>query len=153
MGSRAQTAAAMTDRTNPPARMTVPARARGRGRPHAKATAGLRERAWWLARQLGKPFTLDDLLLTLNDSGAKDAASNLGRYLRGLELAGVLQRLQRRAPGCGPTSNGHVIWRLAMDLGPKAPVYRAADKAVWDPNAQRVLKIVAATSTTTEAAK
>lgn len=139
MGAHSQAAAAMTDRTNPPARMTVPVPARGRGRPPARAAAGLRERAWWLARQLGKPFTLDDLLFTLNDRGAKDAASNLGRYLRALELAGVLQRLQRRAPGDSPKSNGRVIWRLAQDLGPQAPVYRAGQKAVWDPNTQRLL--------------
>lgn len=126
----------MSERINPVARMTVPVKRRGRGRPPADKGRGLRERAWWLMRT--RPaFTLDDLLLTLAEGAERDPASNLGRYIRGLERVGVLQRLQRRIPGRAPTSNGHVIWRLVRDLGRAAPLVRAA--GVWDPNAGALL--------------
>lgn len=122
----------MVQITNTAARMTVPVR-RGRGRPLAKKTRGLRERAWWVMREVPR-FTLDDLLLTLVDGGQKDAPSNLQKYISALERVGVLERLQRRAPGNSPTSNGHVIWRLARDLGRKAPVWRGAQQVLFDPN-------------------
>ena len=122
----------MVQITNTAARMTVPVR-RGRGRPLAKKTRGLRERAWWVMREVPR-FTLDDLLLTLVDGGQKDAPSNLQKYIHALERVGVLERLQRRAPGNSPTSNGHVIWRLARDLGRKAPIWRGAQQVLFDPN-------------------
>lgn len=122
-----------------PARMTVAVRRRGRGRPAATAATGLRERAWWLMRVLGKPFTLDDLLFTLNDGTQADAHGNLSKYLAKLEIAGVLRRLKRRAAGYGPKSNGLVVWRLVRDLGPLAPVWRAKSQALWDPNGQQLI--------------
>lgn len=127
-------------------RMTTAAPARGRGRPNPTQASGLRERAWWLIRTLGRPFTLDDLLFTINDGSAADAENNLGRYLRQLATAGVVQRLARKAPGRAPTSNGLVVWRLARDLGPKAPVYRSAAHTVWDPNSQALLQPEAGTT-------
>ena len=130
----------MSERINPPACMTVPAVPRGRGKPLAAKSAGLRERAWWLIRTLCKPFTLDDLLFTLNDSGQADAVGHLGKYLRHLERCGVLTRLARRAPGRAPTSNGCVIWRLRRDLGPKAPVWRDKAQALWDPNGKTEIR-------------
>jgi hypothetical protein len=128
----------MSERIQPVARMTVTVCRRGKGRPQQQRTSGLRERAWWLMRQHPR-FTLDDLLFTLNDSGAKDAPGNLTKYIAGLEAVGVLVRLQRRAPGRAPTSNGHVIWRLARDLGRQAPVWRAKQRALWDPNSSTLI--------------
>jgi hypothetical protein len=126
-----------------PARMTVPLR-RGRGRPLKDRTSGLRERAWWLMRQV-KRFTLDDLLLTLADGSQRDAPNNLQKYIAALERCGVLVRLQRRVPGNAMTSNGHVIWRLALDLGRDAPVWRAKARVLWDPNAKAAIAPVATT--------
>jgi len=119
------------------ARMTVPVQ-RSRGRPHAKKTRGLRQRAWWVMREVPR-FTLDDLLLTLVDDGQKDAPSNLQKYISALERVGVLVRLARRVAGSTPTSNGHVIWRLARDLGRAAPVWRSAQRVVFDPNSGALL--------------
>lgn len=124
----------MSERCDPVARMTVAPARRRPGRPLAQRTRGLRERAWWLMRTLPR-FTLDELLFTLADGRERDAASNLGKYIRALERVGVLRRLARRAPGTAPRSNGHVIWRLVRDLGRQAPVWRSSAQALWDPNA------------------
>lgn len=131
----------MCDRIASPASMAVPPQRRRRIR---KVCTGLRDRAWWLIRALGKPFTVDDLLFTISDGGAKDPAGNLARYLLALERAGVLARLQRRAPGRSPTSNGLVIWRLVRDLGPRAPVRRRDGQGLWDPNANQLMPCPAA---------
>lgn len=122
------------------ARITVPAK---RGRPYTRKTSGLRERAWWLMRKLPR-FTIDDLLFTLADGGEQDAPGNLTKYVRALERVGVLSRLMRRAPGNTPTSNGHVIWRLARDLGRTAPVWRSASQQLFDPNTGGLIGVVAA---------
>jgi len=70
--------------------------ASGQGRRRIERTNGLRERAWWLMRELRK-FTVADLLTTLADGSERDAHGNLGRYLSVLEQAGVVQRMRRRA--------------------------------------------------------
>lgn len=89
-------------------------------------------------------FTLDDLLLTLAEPGMRDAPGNLLKYVRALERVGVLVRLERRAPGQARTSNGHVIWRLARDLGRQAPVWRSRQQQLWDPNARCAIPVLAA---------
>lgn len=99
---------------------------------------GLRERAWWLMRELRK-FTLADLLTTLADGSERDARDNLGKYLRVLERVGVLARMRRRVAGVAPTSNGYVLWWLKRDLGRLAPVWRQRQGVVFDPNAGEVL--------------
>jgi hypothetical protein len=128
----------VSETIDPVARMTVRPVRRGRGRPEAARCSGLRERAWWLMRTLPR-FTLDDLLFTLADGGERDAAGNLRKYCRALERVGVLRRLDRRAPGRAPTSNGLVIWRLVRDLGRQAPVWRTGMQALWDPNCNAYL--------------
>jgi len=97
-------------------------------------TIGLRQRAWWVMRRHGV-FTLPELLATVADGGEKDAASNLGHYLRALAKAGILSTEGRAAPE-KPTSNGCLRYRLAVDCGRKAPVWRASRGEVYDPNAQ-----------------
>jgi hypothetical protein len=138
---RASTSAASAERVTPVARMTVPTPKRPRGRPAAQHTSGLRERAWWLMRELPR-FTLDDLLYTLAGPDDLDAPNNLMKYIRGLERTGVLARLQRRAAGTAKTSNGRVIWRVARDLGRQAPVWKPTHLCVWDPNTATKLPVV-----------
>lgn len=147
MSGHAVMAAAKPAAMHGPARMTVALRRRQRGKPMANTSGGLRGRAWWLMRSTPR-FTLDDLLLTLADGSEGDAPGNLGKYLRGLERAGVVKRLKRREPGASPTSPGHVIWRLARDLGPLAPVWRhkSSGGAVWDPNAGQLLQPLGSTA-------
>ena len=140
----------MTSVTNTVARMTVPCR-RGRGRLLAKRSSGLRERAWWLMCQVRR-FTLDDLLLTLADGTQRDAPGNLQKYISALERVGVLVRLARRMPGNTPTSNGHVIWRLARDLGRTAPVWRARQQVLFDPNTGALMPTLASAAAAATAA-
>lgn len=95
-------------------------------------------------------FTLDDLLLTLAEPGMRDAPGNLLKYVRALERVGVLVRLQRRVPGQALQSNGHVIWRLARDLGRQAPVWRSRQQLLWDPNAGCAIPVLAAAAAAPE---
>lgn len=96
-------------------------------------SGGLRQRAWWILRNR-KETTLEGLLNTLNDGQQKDAASNLGKYLRALERAGILKRAAQRVPGATLTSNGHIRYQLVIDCGMDAPLWRASRKEVFAPS-------------------
>jgi hypothetical protein len=98
-----------------------------------KQTHGLRERAWWVIRRRGS-FTLVELLATVADGAQKDAANNLGKYIRALNKAGILTVDAKRVPGTALTSSGCYRYRLAIDLGHEAPVWRATSNTVYDPN-------------------
>ncbi|HRD35476.1 MAG TPA: hypothetical protein PLR02_14640 [Rhodocyclaceae bacterium] len=124
--------------------------ASGQGRRRIERTNGLRERAWWLMRELRK-FTVADLLTTLADGSERDAHGNLGRYLSVLEQAGVVQRMRRRVPGAAVTSNGHILWWLKRDLGRMAPVWRQRHRTVYDPNSGDVLALASADAAVTGA--
>lgn len=97
-----------------------------------KVCYGLRQRAWWVMRRHGV-FTLPELLAAVADGHERDAASNLGRYLRALAGAGIL-KLEGRARPESPTSNGALRYRLAVDCGRDAPVWRLKQNTVYDPN-------------------
>lgn len=119
-----------------------------RGRPPVagaaiKGATGLRGQCWWLMRELGS-FTINQLLETYATGEEKDAHNNVDNYLFRLEAVGVVQRLARRQGGEAPTSPGYVVWVLARNLGPLAPVWRRTQKVVWDPNAQCVVLPLAA---------
>lgn len=103
-----------------------------------KVTRGLRERAWWLMREMRK-FTLVDLLTTLADGSESDARSNIAKYLAALEAVGVLRRVHRKVPRQTGTGRGHDIWWLARDLGRAAPVARHTHREVFDPNSGETL--------------
>lgn len=118
----------------------------GQGRRHYKKTSGLRERAWWLMRELRK-FTVTDLLTTLADGTERDAYSNLCKYLATLERVGVVQRMKRRVPGLSAQSNGHVLWWLKRDLGRQAPLWRQRHGVVFDPNSGEILPFLTAEET------
>jgi biotin operon repressor len=109
----------------------------GQGERPRERTAGLRERAWWHFRA-HKIASMKELLTTHAEGGERDATSNVYKYLLALERAGILQRCAQRAPA--RQSRGLVIWRLALDLGPKAPVWRQTAQAVFDPNSGRVFR-------------
>jgi len=110
----------------------------GQTAPRTK-TIGLRQRAWWVMRRHGV-FTLPDLLATVADGGEKDAAGNLGRWLRALVCAGILRTEGRDRPA-KPTSNGCLRYRLAIDGGSHAPVWRTSRGEVYDPNSGEVYAI------------
>jgi hypothetical protein len=103
----------------------------GQTAPRNKAF-GLRARAWWVMRETPR-FSVTDLLAIVATGGEADAASNLGKYLRALSRAGILVEVGRKAPA-SLTSNGEIVYRLARNAGPKAPVWRASRGEVYDPN-------------------
>ncbi|AUN95902.1 hypothetical protein [Pseudazoarcus pumilus] len=117
--------------------------ASGQGRRRHERTYGLRQRAWWLMREIRK-FTVADLLTTLADGSERDPADNLRRWLVQLERVGVVQRMRRRVPGTAMTSNGHILWWLKRDLGRAAPVWRQRHGVVFDPNTGNILRPEAA---------
>ena len=104
-----------------------------------RTARGLRVRAWWLMRQLGR-WTLPDLLTTLADGTQRTPQSNMLRYLNGLEAAGIVRRAKRTVPSSRP-GRGHVLWILARDLGPQAPVLRDDRRELYDPNAGTTLPL------------
>lgn len=105
-----------------------------------RACSGLRERAWWVMRELHK-FSLPDLLDRLADGSERDAAGNLRKYVGVLERAGIVQRMKRRVAGASPTSNGYILYWLKRDLGRFAPVWRRSQGAVFDPNSGELLPL------------
>ena len=102
-------------------------------------TVGLRERAWWHFR-VHRVATIKDLLTTHATGKEKAAQDNLYKWVVALELAGILQRLPAKQPA--KQSKGRVVWSLAKDLGPAAPVWRQIAKTVFDPNSGQVFPLV-----------
>jgi len=100
-------------------------------------TIGLRQRAWWVMRKRVS-FTVPELLATLADGTERDAISNLGKYVRALEKAGILKRDVKRQAGSALTSPGMLRYEMRLDVGRKAPVWRAKACAVYDPNSDTV---------------
>ncbi len=111
--------------------------ASGQGSKRTRKSVGLRERAWWLMREV-KQFTLADLLTTLASGAERDAESNLRKYVTALEAVGVVKRLKRRAGVLA-------IWRLTRDLGRQCPVRRNSGE-IYDPNSNSMLEAQEATN-------
>ncbi|MGE5621485.1 MAG: hypothetical protein ACM3VY_00515 [Candidatus Bathyarchaeota archaeon] len=107
----------------------------GQGERPRQRTVGLRERAWWHFRA-HRLATLKELLTTHADGTEKAADNNLYKWLAALEKVGILQRSARRLPA--RQSRGQVQWKLAKDLGPKAPVWRQVAREIFDPNGGKI---------------
>lgn len=118
------------------------------GRRHIERTTGLRQRAWWVMREM-KKFTVACLLHTLADGTERAAGDNLRRYLATLASVGVVTPTARRVPGLEPNSRGHVVWYLKRDLGRQAPVCRQRHGTVYDPNSGETLTPLAGADTDT----
>lgn len=106
-------------------------------RPRNK-TVGLRERAWWHFRA-HTVATIKDLLSTHANGTEKAAQDNLYKWVIALEAVGILKRLPVKQ--AAKQSKGRVVWSLAKDLGPAAPVWRQIAKTVFDPNSGDVFSI------------
>lgn len=87
-----------------------------------------RDRAWQSMRILRR-FTLPDLIAT-----AEISADNARKYVRGLRRSGYITIDTPKAEG---KKNGHEIYRLTRDTGPKAPRLQK-DGNTYDPNEHQV---------------
>lgn len=90
-----------------------------------RPVADVRQRAWNSIRVL-KRFTVADLAATA-DAGGR----NLRAYLQALARAGLIAVAVPKRNG---HAGGHVVWRLARDLGPSHPLPRRDGSGVHDPN-------------------
>lgn len=113
----------------------------GQGERRCKKTIGLRERAWWEMRNKGTA-NLKQIVTTHADGSEKAAEVNVYKYLVALEKAGILARQGKRLTT--RKGNERVQWRLVLDLGVKAPVWRNRAQEVYDPNSEKVFPIAAA---------
>lgn len=93
----------------------------------------IRQRCWTLLRMRRRQSTYDLVASARSDRDRAPQASVL-KFLRHLELAGYVARLEARAPGTAPTSNGHANWLLLKDTGPVAPVVNHDAGTVRDGN-------------------
>jgi len=97
----------------------------------------IRTKAWRAMRIKGK-FSLEDLGRSVLDGSeeGKEPLHNIRKYVVGLQKAGYLLEMKRRARGSAPTSNGSKRWMLVRNTGPLAPVIRKGSQ-VWDQNEER----------------
>ena len=93
----------------------------------ARRTA--RDRIWQSMRILRR-FTLPDLAAT-----AEAGENNCLKYTRELTAGGIVRVIKPHESG---HKNGHIIWFLVRDLGPKSPRLRK-DGTLFDPNTDAVL--------------
>lgn len=110
----------------------------GPRRPHTAkvpkpARNTFRQRVWTALRMSGA-VTVGDLVMAAAGSDDLDAESNAAWYLCRLRTAGYIAELPVRQKGTRPTSNGFKRYRLILDTGPQAPVYRPKTRSVHDYN-------------------
>lgn len=117
---------------------------RGKGRPVGVIAKGIRVKAWRTMRALSQSspnFTLGDILDIVATGSEKDAPSNLLKYMACLERYGVLVRRTARDHSAKVMGPGVVVWRIANDLGWYAPVWRQAEKVLWNPNTNSIVPL------------
>lgn len=103
-------------------------------------TIGLRPRAWWVMRRRIS-FTISELMATLCDGTERDANGNLAKWLRALEKAGIVAREEKRQAGNALTSPGMLRYKLVINAGRQAPVWRAKSNTVYDPNTEIIYQL------------
>ena len=90
-------------------------------------------RLWKALRAMRKGTTPQLVSLARNDQdGNPDAAA--ARLLRTWRRSGFVTKIGGRAKGTAPTSNGHVIWYIVRDNGPKPPLWNPRLGIVKDAN-------------------
>lgn len=121
---------------DPPDVASSPVRRRTR-----MSTCGLRQRAWWVMRRR-EVFTLVDLLDVVATGKEGDAKSNLRKWLKALTGGGILNVDEKLVPGVAVTSPGFLRYRLVINNGRLAPVWRASRNEIYDPNKKTCYPIV-----------
>lgn len=114
-------------------------------RPYKRvASGGIRQRSWWVMRRR-VVFTVPELLSIVADGSETDGSSNLAKYVQCLARYGVV-RVDAKLKAAGTQGGRHLYrYRLVINNGPKAPVYRTVRKELYDPNTDSVLPLLALT--------
>lgn len=84
-----------------------------------------RQLAWNSMRVMGI-FTRPDIIGT-----AQISPVNLKKYLPALQQAGYVSIARPKQNG---KSQGHIVYRLKRNTGPRAPIPRTDGSGVYDPN-------------------
>lgn len=93
-----------------------------------------RQRAWTAIR-LRNVFTIGDIVMdATKTAGEGQPEDNAARYLSRLKQAGFIAETAHRRPGTAPSSNGFKQFTLRKNTGPLAPVFRADEGVMFDPN-------------------
>ena len=97
----------------------------------------------WRAMRIRQKFSIPELVMLIATGGEKDITSNVGKYLRALEKAGIIVRMAKRERGAKLTSNGYIRYWLTPErnTGPNAPVWRVKKDVVYDPNTEQEYKL------------
>lgn len=96
----------------------------------------LRERIWRAIR-IRRKFTVPEIIsLVVQGDERGDVTSNVQKYIKALNRAGYLSLMPRREPCISSRSPGFKRWWLNNDTGPKAPIWHAAAKKVYDQNTE-----------------
>lgn len=106
------------------------------GRPSGPARPRnntFRQRAWLSMRIRGR-FTIGDIVADAGRGNEEQDYGNAMRFVRQLNLAGIVGEMKSRQKGSAIGSNGHKRFILRSNLGPRAPAYRSADKVLHDFN-------------------
>ncbi|MFZ6747454.1 hypothetical protein [Undibacterium sp. Ren11W] len=111
-------------------------------RPYKRvASGGLRQRSWWVMRRR-IVFTVPELLSIVTDGTETNSSSNLAKYVNCLMRYGVLHVDAKLAAVGTQGGRKSYRYRLVINNGPKAPVYRTISKELYDPNTDTVFALV-----------
>ena len=93
----------------------------------------LQQRAWTAMRNQNVFCIADIALVAARPADGKPEAS-IRSYLNLLSGVGYVEVSTRRIPGAAPTSNGHQLYRLAKNTGPRAPAKLTKARGIHDFN-------------------
>lgn len=105
----------------------------------------IRQRCWTLLRMRRRQSTYD-LVASARSERDRAPQKSVLKFMRSLERAGYVARLDARAPGTAPTSNGYVNWLLVRDTGPVAPIFNHIAGTVRDGNTGETIALKAVRS-------
>lgn len=98
----------------------------------------------WRALRIQKKGTLDDFIALAEPGGMKGPRTTADHYFRALHRCGYLGVMARRRPGTAPTSNGHRVFILIKNTGPRSPRLAKGGKYVRDLNTGETFDIALA---------
>lgn len=94
--------------------------------PHRQPRIGNARQRIWNALRVYKRFTAAEIAPV-----AEATQDNVQKYLRALARSGYLRLERAKRNGC---VDGHAVWKLLRNSGPRCPIVRTDQGSVYDPN-------------------